>query len=245
MTRKISWACGSLILFFPACIALAGEQTKQQADSNIPEKIIKKVPARAVDANAPTGAMQQEQVEQVRQRAREKIRQHPTERRARTLSPADANEPNVHGRPRIPMTPQTPQMPIDKTTQFQEQLIAIEQQLAYEKDKHLDRIARLNRIRELAQQQGDNEAVARTDTLIEKENQLYQMKTQRMEMRKERVNQFLEKGPPSTDANRSSPSASPAKRAERAARTGPAEIEKKPEGLKAAKDSNQPPAQNK
>ncbi len=219
MTRKISFACGSLVLFISVCIASAGEQTKQQADSNVPEKVTRKVPARTVDANAPGGAIPQEQIEQTRQRARERIRQRPTERRARAFSPADANDTNVPGRLRSPGNVRPPEKAIDKAAQFQQQLIAIEQQLAYEKDKHLDRTARLNRIRELAGQQEDNEAIARVDKLIEKDNQLYQIKTQRMEMRKDRVRQFLEKGP--------------------------AEIEKKPEGIKRDKDSNRPPDQNK
>lgn len=242
MRRKISFFCCSLILLLGVCTASAVEQVNQPADSNIPEKLIKKVPARAVEVNAPTGAMQQEQIEQTRQRARERIRQRSTQRRARALSPADANDTNIPGRLRSPGNVRPPEKAIDKAAQFQQQLIAIEQQLAYEKDKHLDRTARLNRIRELAGQQKNNEAIARVDKLIEKENQLYQIKTQRMEMRKDRVRQFLEKGPDSPNL----PASPGVERGGRPAGRGrPAEIEEKPEGLKPAKDSNRPPDQNK
>jgi hypothetical protein len=245
MRTKIYVFCGSLILFLGACAVSGAEQVKQPADSNLPARVPGKAVGRAVEVNTPAGAVQQVQIEQARQHARDRIRQRSTQRRAKFAAQAEANEPNAPRRLRIPANPQGPENEVNSTARLHQQMTAIDQQLTYEKDKHLDRIARLNRIRELAQQQGDNEAVARTDTLIEKEKQLYQMKTQRMEMRKERVNRFLEKGPPPTDANRPSRPPSPVKRGERAPRTWPAETQKKPGLVKSAKDANQPPDQNK
>jgi hypothetical protein len=77
--------------------------------------------------------------------------------------------------------------------QHQQQLTAIEQQMSHEQAKHMDRLARLKRIRELAQQQGDTETLARVDKLLGQEQQRYDAKTRRMTHRKDRVVEFSEK----------------------------------------------------
>jgi hypothetical protein len=72
-------------------------------------------------------------------------------------------------------------------------LAAIEQQLSSEESKHRDRLARLNRVRELAQQQGSTEVVAKADKLLAEEQQQYDMKMRRMELGKNRIVEFLER----------------------------------------------------
>jgi hypothetical protein len=98
---------------------------------------------------------------------------------------------------------------LDRDAQRQQSLTTIEEQIAQEEAKHRDRLARLTRIRELAQQQGNTELVAKTDKLLEEENQLYAAKTQRMSHRRNRMIEFADKNTPDVnkmtnirDANR-------------------------------------------
>ena len=58
---------------------------------------------------------------------------------------------------------------------------AFQKQIRHEDAKHMERHARLVRIRELAAQKGDAEMVARVEKLIEKEQQVYSRKVQRMQ----------------------------------------------------------------
>jgi len=81
-----------------------------------------------------------------------------------------------------------------------QQLMEIEQQMKQEQAKYRERLAKLSRIRKLAQQQGDTAIVDRVDKLIEKDRQRYEVKTQRMERRKNAITAFLEKA--AADANK-------------------------------------------
>ncbi len=58
---------------------------------------------------------------------------------------------------------------------------AREKQLAHEQDKHNSRVARLQRIREVAQQEGDTKAVERVDKLMASENDRFVKKTGKLE----------------------------------------------------------------
>ena len=58
---------------------------------------------------------------------------------------------------------------------------AFQKQIQHEDAKHMERHARLVRIRELAAQKGDAEMVARVEKLMEKEQQVYSRKVQRMQ----------------------------------------------------------------
>jgi hypothetical protein len=69
----------------------------------------------------------------------------------------------------------------------------MEQMMSQEQAKHRDRLARLNRIRELAQEQGDTETVARVDKLLEQEKLRYEAKTLRIQRRKDRMAEFMER----------------------------------------------------
>lgn len=66
----------------------------------------------------------------------------------------------------------------------QQQLRAFEAQLQRHRAKHMERQARLARIRELAVQKGDAEMVARVDKLIAKEQQVHERKGARLQEQK-------------------------------------------------------------
>ena len=63
----------------------------------------------------------------------------------------------------------------------QKQLAAVESKLQREQAKHLNRTARLNRLRELAEEKGDPKILERVDKLIAKEQQRYERKIQKTE----------------------------------------------------------------
>jgi len=79
----------------------------------------------------------------------------------------------------------------------EQQMRAFEKQIQHEAAKHMERQARLSRIRELAVKKGDTKMVAQVDELIAKENQLYDRKLQQMQAQK-RAGETL----PPTDASK-------------------------------------------
>ena len=58
----------------------------------------------------------------------------------------------------------------------EQQMRAFEKQAQQRTAKHMERLARLNRIRELAVQKGDQNMIARVDKLIAQENQIFDRK---------------------------------------------------------------------
>ena len=63
----------------------------------------------------------------------------------------------------------------------EQQAQAFQKQQQKEQAKHMERQARLNRIRELAIKKGDTDMVARVDKLIAKENEVYTRKQGKMQ----------------------------------------------------------------
>jgi len=68
-----------------------------------------------------------------------------------------------------------------KGKEHQQQLQAFQKQLQHETAKHMERQARLTRIRELAVQKGDKEMIDRVDKLIAKENQVSSRKLEQLQ----------------------------------------------------------------
>lgn len=81
---------------------------------------------------------------------------------------------------------------VGRGREHQQQLGAVRTQMTHEEAKHLRRQARLQRLRELAVEEGKTETIARIDKLIEKEQGRYGRKRQRMEKREEKVLQLAE-----------------------------------------------------
>jgi hypothetical protein len=88
---------------------------------------------------------------------------------------------------------ETPQEGTAKGKGHQQQLKAVEGQMNHEEAKHRSRIARLNRIRQLAEQDGKTETVERVDKLLEKEQRGYEHRLQLMTEKKQKVLQLSEK----------------------------------------------------
>jgi hypothetical protein len=62
-----------------------------------------------------------------------------------------------------------------------QQAQALQRQVRQEQAKHMERLARLNRIRELAQKKGDKDMIARVDKLLLKEQEVYNRKLQQVQ----------------------------------------------------------------
>jgi len=70
-----------------------------------------------------------------------------------------------------------------KGKDHQQRLEALRKQMDREQDKHLKRIARLKRIRELAVEEDSKQTVTRVDNIVRKELRRYNSKRERMRMR--------------------------------------------------------------
>lgn len=76
--------------------------------------------------------------------------------------------------------------------EHQQQMKALEKQLMHEEAKHRRRVARLNRIRELAAEQGDTKTLERVDKLLKMEQHRYTRMGERMQVKDERVLQITD-----------------------------------------------------
>ena len=139
---------GSLILLFATAAGLAEEQSSAPK-GNAAVPTVTEPNQRAAPAD-----LQQQQGEQIRQQARQRIRQR--------IGPYDTNAP-----PGVRSRMGSPGGATPNNVQNQQLQQSIEQLMATEEAKHLDRLARLNRIRELAQQQGNTELAARAESYRE------------------------------------------------------------------------------
>ena len=82
---------------------------------------------------------------------------------------------------------------LGKDKDYQQRLETLQTQMAHEEAKHLRRIARLKRIRELAV--GEASTIARVDKLMQKEQLRYDRKQQQMRVRMRMLTRMQERGP--------------------------------------------------
>ncbi len=196
MKRVMLSVAGVIILFIAVDGVLA--QGRGQGQRNAPRREIpasvrtpRQGASRQVDPN------ELAQRERARRQMREQIEQRSSQRRrqADQNEAADINAPGAKGRRELGGKGKDAmkQKAVATGEQHHQQLMAVEKQMQAEQAKHRERLARLSRIRELAQQQGDTKTVERVDKLIEKDQQRYEAKTQRMERRKNAMIKFQEK----------------------------------------------------
>jgi len=113
--------------------------------------------------------------------------------KAKPKTTADANQIAKLGKPKLKdLVPETEKAP-GRGRLHQQQLKALQTQLIHEQAKHLWRLARLNRIRQLAAETGDTKTVERVDKLLGMENQRFSREQQRMQERHQKVIQLGER----------------------------------------------------
>ena len=200
MRRQLLWAAGVLVLLFAVDNVLAQGQGGDKG--NAPRREAPPAPVRMQGRGAGRQVDPNEMAkrEQIRQQMRERAGQ----RRLRADQNAvDVNTPGEKGRPELggKGPGALRQKVVGSDQQHKQQLKAVEQQLAKELAKHRERVAKLTRIRELAQQQGDTETVGKVDKLLEQDRQRYEAKAQRMERRKNAIIEF--QGKAAADKNKS------------------------------------------
>ncbi|MBN2019702.1 MAG: hypothetical protein JW749_05700 [Sedimentisphaerales bacterium] len=219
MKRTTLWIAVIMILFFVPVLP-AAEQNRQN-NQKIPAEVKKPAVPLNVEANesSKAGLPQQptpRQIQELRQRSRDRIHQRAIERRRRVMDgnglPRDVNV----NRPRrdvneAMLKERAARRQLSESELRQRQMRVVDKQLTIEETKHRERFARLTRIRELSQQQGDAEATARVDRLLKKENKMYEMVMQRIKLRKEKITGSESRQAPVKDKKQP---ASPAKRGE-------------------------------
>jgi hypothetical protein len=114
-------------------------------------------------------------------------------------SKEDANKPRPERKPKAKRRPEPNQPPAEdkrkakaKGKAHQQQLKAIDDQIAHEKEKHLERKARLERIRQLAEEENNQETIDRVNKLIEKEQHRHDRKIAKLQQRKQKIQQRAE-----------------------------------------------------
>jgi len=113
--------------------------------------------------------------------------------KAKPKTTADANQIAKLGKPKLKdLVPESEKAP-GRGRFHQQQLKALQTQLVHEQAKHLWRLARLNRIRQLAIETGDTKTAERVDKLLGMENQRFSREQQRMQERNQKVLQLGEK----------------------------------------------------
>jgi hypothetical protein len=163
------------------------------------------------DSNESAGKSPEQEREKLREGARERIREVAEQRRQGRIGegqqPVDANqqatektEQRQAARARIRMERGANEQPADigSGKRHVQQLEAVSKQIVHENAKHRERLAKLNRIRELAQESGDAKTVERVDKLIEKQKERYDVKSERMQTRRKKILEFAKR---SADAN--------------------------------------------
>jgi hypothetical protein len=111
----------------------------------------------------------------------------------------DANKPRPERKPKA-QRKQEPNRPPAKDKQkakakgktHQQQLKAIDDQITHEKEKHLERKARLERISQLAEEENNQETIDRVNKLIEKEQHRHDRKITKLQQRKQKIQQRAE-----------------------------------------------------
>lgn len=212
-TTALKVAIGILLLFAVDGV-LAQQQSQGQTSPNSVEPRV--VPRQEIPMPVRTpGPLPQRQIDPNELARREHTRRQMQEQiRQRTIRRRRQADQNVMPDTNLPPGAKD-RRELGAGELHKQQLMEIEQQMKQEQAKYRGRLAKLSRIRELAQQQGDNAIVERVDKLVEKDRQRYEAKTQRTERRKNAITAFLEKA--AADKNK---------------------------GADSEKDSNRPPAKD-
>jgi hypothetical protein len=134
-------------------------------------------------AAAPAFQQQSPEAEQIQEQSRQRIRERMEQRRQRAQQ-MGAVDANAIAQRRGRIDANLAGGVADPNTAMRREA-AIEQFLSQQEAKYRERLARLDRIQELAKEQGDANTVERVDKLIKQDQRLHQIKMQRMSHRKE------------------------------------------------------------
>ncbi len=135
-------------------------------------------------AVAPGSQQQRPEMEQMREQARQRIRERMEQRRRQAMPGGAVMDANAIAQRRSRIDANLA-VGISDANAAKRREAAIERLLLQQEAKYRERLGRLNRIRELAKEQGDVNTVEKVDKLIKQDVQFHQAKTQRMSRHKE------------------------------------------------------------
>jgi len=144
------------------------------------------------------GRDRQEEIKQERQEGRKEEKQQERKQERQKGEEKERQQKQVKEQEKVRQTTETSkgetgEKGAGKGREHQQQLRALEEQMVHEESKHLERVVRLSRIRELAGEENDVKAIERADKLLAKEQQRYERKRLDMEERKQGVLGFGER----------------------------------------------------
>jgi hypothetical protein len=173
MKKTVLLAAVVSIWSFAAAFAANEQPGKEPAQKPEPNTS----PAPAV---MPAFQHQRPEMEQMREQARQRIRERTEQRRRQALrgGAVDMNRVRVDA---------NSAGGVADANAAKRREAAIERLLLQQEAKYRERLSRLNRIRELAKEQGDVNTVEKVDKLIKQDVQLHQVKKQRMSHQKEMI----------------------------------------------------------
>ena len=134
--------------------------------------------ARPAAPNDPRLKVEQERMRQ-RERDRQLARQEREKRRQKMM---EMRKKNMDEFEKMRSAGSSDQ-PAGKGRDHQKQLKELQQQLSHAEQKHLERMAKMQRIKELAAQKNSEQTLARVEKLIKREQMRYGRKRQRTQMR--------------------------------------------------------------
>ena len=175
----MAWSCGTVVA------ENKGKEKTKAAPKNAEEKAEKetnrKIKTETEDTDKPK-----------RRRRRRAERQDNAVRKEKSKR---SGAPGEKGPARRGSRKEDAQQAARKGRNPHQQLRAADTQITYEQEKHSDRVARLQRIRQLAQEKGKTDTVERIDKLLEKEQKRFDAKQERINRRREKIVQGAEEEP--------------------------------------------------
>jgi hypothetical protein len=192
----------SVVVFLLVFAGITHAEDQNQPTQPITGNDTSQVMPKPPEPNAQQDTMsQQERIqqmrEQARQRIRERIEQHRKDEASRPMRPGRMMDANLA---RLSDTNRMPPAVLD-ANQLKRQSATIEQVMSQEEAKYRERMARLSRIRELAQQEGDVNTAAMAEQLLSQDLQLHQLKTRNMASRKAKIAEYAERLKAMKDVN--------------------------------------------
>jgi hypothetical protein len=178
--KKVMLSVFAGLFLLAACGTVWAQADQTGAAESKRERIRRKLPPSTRPAG-PNDPRQQAEAERIKQRERERELAR-LEREKRRQKMMEMREKNFAELEKM-RAAGSPDQPAGKGRDHQKQLKQLQQQLSSEEQKHLERMAKIQRIKELATQTNSQPTLARVEKLIKREQMRHGRKRQRTQMR--------------------------------------------------------------
>jgi hypothetical protein len=178
--KKVMLSVLAGLFLLAACGSVWAQADQTGTAQSKRERIRRKLPPSTQPAG-PNDPRQQAETQRIKQRERQRefARMEREKRRKKMMEMREKNFADLEK-----MRPAgSPDQPAAKGRDHQKQLKQLQQQLSSEEQKHLERMAKMQRIKELATQANSQATLARVEKLIKREQMRHGRKHQRTQMR--------------------------------------------------------------